>query len=116
MATAQVVPQKSMVIKIARDFSFTPGFRNRKQGKFSGEEFREELLERFFKQNSPELVTIDFDGTAGYPTSFLEEAFGGLVRKFGYDNVVKKLNFISEEDSTVIADVKRYMQEAALDA
>jgi hypothetical protein len=113
MATTQAVPKKSTVICIANDFSFTPGFRNRSQGQFSGEEFREDILEGFFEANAPEAVTIDFDGTAGYPTSFLEEAFGGLVRKFGYENVVKKLNFISEEDDTIIADVEKYMKEAA---
>ena len=31
------------------------------------------------------MVTVVMDGVAGYGPSFLEEAFGGLVRKEGFD-------------------------------
>ena len=68
-------------ISIANDFTKYPGGRYRKHGKGSGEEFREEYLVPNIEKQ--EQITIVLDGTAGYSSSFLEEAFGGLVRR-GY--------------------------------
>jgi hypothetical protein len=65
-------------ISIARDFSKYPGGRYRADGPFSGEEFRERLLKKALDQS--ETVEVILDDTAGYGSSFLEEAFGGLVR------------------------------------
>lgn len=67
------------IIDIAREFSQFPGGRYRDKGKFSGEEFREEVLWPAL-QNGGKVVIV-LDGTAGYSASFLEEAFGGLVRQ-----------------------------------
>ena len=106
---------KSVTINIAKDFSFTPGFRNRQQGSFSGEEFREKFLEKNIEDDSIKKIIVDFDGTAGFATSFLEEAFGGLVRKYGYENVCSKLEFVSIEDDVILRDVEQYMKEADTD-
>lgn len=65
-------------IRIALDFSRFPGGRHRNLGKFSGEEFRDDHLVPALK--SGDEVTVVLDGTAGYGSSFLEEAFGGLIR------------------------------------
>ncbi|MGO4619025.1 STAS-like domain-containing protein [Ensifer sp. 2YAB10] len=69
-------------ISIARDFTPFPGGRYRRHGKGSGEAFREDVLVPLLKAGTD--TTIDLDGASGYPPSFLEEAFGGLVRE-GYD-------------------------------
>lgn len=83
-------------IKIARDFSRYPGGRYRADGKYSGEEFRDDVLVPLLldakRQNKS--ITVELDGAAGYPSSFLEEAFGGLVRnrlfdKSELDNIMK---------------------------
>lgn len=66
------------MIKIADDFSRHPGGRFRKDGPHSGEAFRESLLAPAIA-SSDEVVVI-LDGVAGLPPSFLEEAFGGLMR------------------------------------
>ena len=104
------------IIIVAKDFSFTPGFRYKEQSKYSGEEFRETFLEPIFESDSHSIITINFDGTAGYPTSFLDEAFGGLVRKYvnkyGFEKISQKFRFISEEDKTIIEDVQKYMEDA----
>jgi hypothetical protein len=52
-------------------------------GDFSGEEFRDDyLIQRFEKAlNEGVRLCINFDGVSGMPTSFLEEAFGGLIRR-----------------------------------
>ena len=99
-------------INIAEEFSDSPGGRFKSQGPKSGEEFRELFLEIYFNQNNTEIIQINFDGTFGYATSFLEEAFGGLVRKYTYNSVSKRLVFISDENPKYIEKVERYMKEA----
>jgi hypothetical protein len=64
-------------INIARDFSRSPVGRFREDGPHSGQAFREDVLVPSLAKGD---VVIILDGTDGYPSSFLEEAFGGLVR------------------------------------
>ena len=103
-----------MTIKISTDFSDTPGARHRDEGKYSGEEFREDMLEKYFlqaKENGEKLV-IDLDGGYGYPTSFLEEAFGGLARIYPPKEVLDVLDFISNDVPSLIDDIKDYIKNA----
>jgi len=60
-------------------FSKTPVGRYRTDGPSSGQRFREEVLLPAI--NAGQKVEIVLDGVAGLPPSFLDEAFGGLVRK-----------------------------------
>jgi hypothetical protein len=73
----------STVISIASQFSPTPAGRYISDGPYPGERFRDEYLVPALR-DSTGCVTIDLDGTAGFGSSFLEEAFGGLVRR-GFD-------------------------------
>lgn len=66
-------------IKISSDFSFVPAGRFYTDGDFSGQKFRTEFLVPRLSSN--EIVSVDIDDTAGLGSSFLEEAFGGLVRE-----------------------------------
>jgi len=66
------------MISIAHEYSETPAGRYREDGPFSGQRFREELLVPALQQN--EAVEVNLDGVVGFGSSFLEEAFGGLVR------------------------------------
>ena len=68
-------------ISIARDFSRYPAGRFRDDGLFSGAAFREDILVPALKDDSFERVRVCLDDVAGVGSSFLEEAFGGLVRK-----------------------------------
>lgn len=68
-------------IDVSRDFSRTPGGRYRSDGDYSGEDFRESVLIPALEQHAR--IVVDLDGVLGYTTSFLEEAFGGLVRRIG---------------------------------
>jgi hypothetical protein len=74
------------VINVARDFSKSPGGRFAKYGPGSGEEFRRSILVPALRsaRSSGAAVIVDFDGALTYPVSFLEEAFGGLVRLEGF--------------------------------
>jgi len=101
-------------IKISNDFSDTPGGRYIEEGEYSGEAFRDHLL--IGKINKAELtsdkVYIDFDGCFGFGTSFLEEAFGGLVRKYHKKNVLDYIQIHSTEDETIPQLVKKYIKDA----
>jgi hypothetical protein len=64
------------------DFTEFPGGRFAADGPFSGEQYRKEILGPALLAaiRSNEILTVEIDGTKGYGSSFLEEAFGGLIR------------------------------------
>ncbi len=97
-------------INIARDFSRLPAGRFRADGPYSGERFREELLRKPLDSGAD--LVIVFDGARGYGSSFLEEAFGGLVRErvLTSPSDIKRLNLVSDEDPSVVVEVMDYMQ------
>ncbi|NKE71859.1 STAS-like domain-containing protein [Candidatus Manganitrophus noduliformans] len=98
-------------INILKDFTRTPGARFITDGQYSGEEFREKFLEGHFKDpNDNSKIIIILDGTEGYATSFLEEAFGGLARKYGTKRCLDRLEFISNEDKLIIDEIKSYIE------
>lgn len=101
-------------LNLAREFTTTPGPRKRSEGKFSGEQFREELLEKRFREaeSADAMLHVNLDGAVGYPTSFLEEAFGGLARIFGVEKVLKRIEITSKNEPYLIQDIRRYIQEA----
>jgi STAS-like domain of unknown function (DUF4325) len=66
------------MIHVANDFSRTPAGRYPADGPANGQKFRDELLVPELAKN--DILEIVLDGTAGYPSSFLDEAFGGLIR------------------------------------
>lgn len=105
-----------VVIKIAIDFSRTPGARKPEEGPYPGVDFRNrilypKLLEAIEKGNE---LLVDLDGAAGYGTSFLEESFGGLIRdnKLSYKDVKKVLKLKSDEDPTYIEEINQYIEDA----
>jgi hypothetical protein len=99
-------------ISIATDFAITPGARKKEDGDFSGELFRERFLEPIFTKSKDEKVEINLDGVEGYSTAFLEEVFGGLARKFGINEVEKRISFISNEEEFLIDEIKEYIKKA----
>lgn len=101
-------------INISKDYTEIPGPRKEEQGEYSGEDFRKKILIPKFKEclESNEILEINFDGCYGYPTSFLEEAFGGLAREYKDVNVLEKLQFISDEEPALIEEVKDYILNA----
>ncbi len=101
-----------MTIKISEDFSKTPGGRYRKLGESSAEEFCEVMLFPAFEElDEKEKLTIDLDGTYGYPASWLEETFGGLARKYGKKEVYEKLLLVSTEEYPLIDEILAYIDE-----
>lgn len=107
MNTEQIV-----TISIASQFSRVPAGRVRSDGPYSGERFRDEFLVPRLREGRA--LRIDFDGARGYGSSFLEEAFGGLIRN-GFataDDLSQRLEFVSNEDPTLIDEVLGYIRKA----
>lgn len=99
---------------IVRDFSETPGPREKVQGDFSAELFVESVLNPEFQKmdSDPDLkMEIDLDGTLGYGTSFLEEVFGGTARKKGVDFVRDRIDVLSEEEPWLKDEIKSYVND-----
>jgi len=101
-------------IKVSVDFSTTPGARYRSDGKFSGEEFYQTKLKKAFEKalQAKQLLTIDLDGTYGYATSFLSEAFYSLAVDFGSAIVRNNISFISNDEPYLIDEIIEYINDA----
>lgn len=101
-------------IRISSDFSATPGARHRDEGPYPGDEFRDDILipeyEKAVKNNQK--LIVDFDGCYGYATSFLEESFGGMVRKLRKKGILNDIVLVSTEDSSITDLVEKYVKEA----
>jgi hypothetical protein len=52
------------------------------------------------------------DDTAGYATSFLEAAFGGLAREYPIDEVLATLEFTSADEPYLPEEIREYIKEA----
>jgi hypothetical protein len=98
------------VVGCRRGFEFQ-GPRYRYLGDNSGEEFMEEFLLPWIG-SIPDgaKAIVDFSGTKGFMSSFLDEAFGGAVRR-GYGKTVSRLGFRGV-DAETLRDLKQYISNA----
>lgn len=82
------------------DFTEYPGPRYDEQGPESGERFYVEKLNPFFVKcykGNKDLV-VNLDGTAGFASSFLDEAFGQLTYDFGEALLKERLHIVSTDE------------------
>lgn len=103
-----------ITVSIAKQFSATPGGRFNRDGPYSGEAFRRRFLEPAI--DSGETVTVELDDVAGLPSSFLEEAFGGLFRRPNADKGLLRRVRVHAQQSALqpyVRLIERYMDEAA---
>ena len=102
-----------ITISIVDEFTNKPGARDYDDGKNSGQEFYESILRpKFMKaleQNAR--LKIILDGTEGYASSFINEAFSLLGTEFGPDEVWSKLIIVSNEIPKYIKKVKKGVYE-----
>lgn len=98
-------------ISVANEFSPAPAGRYRDDGPFPGEVFRDTILVPALREVNE--VTVDLDGAAGFGSSFLEEAFGGLVRVSGFSEAElrRRLHIRSSRQSYEMR-IWNYIQEA----
>ena len=104
----------SLTIKVSEEFTKTPGTRHKTDGKYSGEQFLEELLKPRFEVTVGSKVNliVDMDGGYGYAASFLEQAFGGLAREFGVAIVEETVRIKSDEEPSLISEIAKYISNA----
>lgn len=101
-----------MRINVGKDFSTEPAGRFRTDGPFSGEAFRDDILLPAIRKS--EKTVIELDDTEGYGSSFLEEAFGGLVRihKMSAAYILARIKFVTIE-KLLKAEIEHYIKSAA---
>ena len=101
------------IINIERDFSRYPAGRYVDDGPYSGQRFRERFLIPALSEESGGKIFIELDGARGYGSSFLEEAFGGLIRAgFSAADVLNRLELKSQDES-LVEEIEGYIREQA---
>jgi hypothetical protein len=97
------------VINVAKDYSEEPIGRFPTDSDFNGQKFREEYLLPALRKFDK--VIVELDGAEGYGSSFLDEAFGGLVRvdKLSKQDILNRLELVSEEDESLITEILGYI-------
>ena len=100
-----------ITINVARDFTRYPSGRYKSKGDTSGEAFRERFLEEPLRQGKS--VSVELDGTIGYGSSFLEEAFGGLIRSLRMTpfDLRQRLKLVTL-DPILLEEVNGYIDDA----
>jgi hypothetical protein len=102
----------NLVLSVARDFSTVPAGRTKADGQNSGARFRDDFLYPALRNG--EVITVELDGVEGYGSSFLEEAFGGLVRRgLNPDDVISRIQLVSKTDPSLIDEIREYILDAA---
>lgn len=81
-------------IKI-RDFAYSLGGKKIEDGPNSGERFRNDVLIPAIKEYGEENIIIDLNGTGGYASNWLEEAFVGLkgLEIVGEESLVMEIRY-----------------------
>jgi hypothetical protein len=106
------------MISIASDYSSSPAGRTPEDGPFSGQRFREAVLIPALRDAIARGTTliVDLDGAFSYSSSFLEEAFGGLVRTniFSASEINDHLKLHSSNPiyASFVKDAQLYLAEA----
>lgn len=108
--------REARIIRVAQEFSATPGGRSPKNGPFSGQLFRESVLLPALRMVPDKFsrVIVDLNGADTYIGSFLEEAFGGLLRGpySRYSELENKLSVEGSGEFVFFRDLAlEYMRE-----
>lgn len=105
------------LISIANDFSKYPAGRTRRDGPYSAERFRDDLLVPALEKARAEggQVTVVLDGVYGYSSSFLEETFGGLVRRRLFDPIWLRRSLSIRASDPIYAGYKKDAEQYLLD-
>lgn len=105
--------QKIKKIHIASEWSKSPTGRYQSDGKSNATDFKKKFI--LNDLDAVAVFVIDLDGTDGYGSSFLEEAFGGLVRDglISKADFNQKFTFKSEEDPSFVDEIFSYVNDAS---
>ena len=101
-------------VRIAEDYTPYLGGRLKRDGPGSGEEFRDNYLLPALREGLS--VKVILDGAYGYPISFLEEAFGGLIRVgLSLNDIRSSLEIVSGDKAfnSYVGAIWRLIEEEA---
>ena len=107
-----------MKLSIAKEFSPMAIGRYKTHNPLSGEVFREEHLTPMLRRavQARDFLEVDLEGMKGLSASFLEEAFGGLVRsgEWTAKEVLEVVRFVPKGTyfDPYIKNVKDFIREA----
>lgn len=87
-----------------KNFSRYPSGRYRQDGDFSGEQYREEILEPLVQLHRT--ITVDMSSVFAVAGSFLDEAFGPFANKMGEEKFWQTFNIVVEDDPDLIDELK----------
>lgn len=92
-------------VSILNDYNEYPGPRYTDQGDASGEDFYIKVLNGAFFSSikNNQILEINLDNTAGYASSFLDEAFGNLVYDFTLSLVKNNISIVSNDEPSWIS-------------
>ncbi len=93
-------------ISVAEDFAHFPAGRYESDGPKSGAHLRKMLAFELQFYN----INVLLDGTMGYGSSFLEEAFGGLAKESGFTSAqLHEKMKIEARDSSLLLEIWSYV-------
>lgn len=106
-----------VTIDVAKDFSPYPAGRDDADGPFNGTKFRNEILrpKLLAAIAADQQIIVSLDGVKSFGSSFLEEAFGGLVRSgISKDAIRKHLRIVSSSSGALryLDAIARYIKQA----
>ena len=91
----------------SEEFTRYPGPRFKRLGKYSGEEFRDDILKPLLENN--ELIEIDASNIRSFNPSFLDEVFSYLAEELGLEEFKKRINFYSTTDKNLEKKMMSYV-------
>lgn len=101
---------KVRVVDVGKDFTRFPAGRTRTDGPYCGEVFRDEFLRPSL--DAGQQIIVKLDGALGYGSSFLEEAFGGLIRlRYPKDRVLSLIK-LETTDAMLKQEIEGYISTA----
>jgi hypothetical protein len=99
------------IYQFATQYTRYPGGRLRKHGPYSGEAFREDVLWPLLQ--GQEKILINLTDTYGFGSSFLDESFGEIGKRLGYETCKKRLIFTSDDDPSLVDLIWTKINKAA---
>lgn len=97
-------------INIGKDFNKYPVGRYLTEGNANGQLFRENFLLPALNKGAIEVL---LDDAFGYGSSFLEEAFGGLIRAGLSLLILRSSLLIVTEDDSLQREIWQYIEDAS---
>lgn len=101
-------------IHLVKEFSSSPyGRESDLDGSASGENFRVQFLAPALREHGK--VHVDLDGYNRYGRSFLDEAFGGLIRDSGFtpEEIQNNLTYSHSTVKSIITVIRDRIQAAS---